>query len=132
MMPLTLVPVAQRGSLDIRTEMGPLRLRPSEIAVIPRGVRFHVSVVEGPIRGYIAETFLNHFELPELGIVGSSGLANPRDFQIPRLQPYTPGPDTEIINKYCGELFTATMKGTVFTVVGWHGTSFPFKYDLGK
>jgi homogentisate 1,2-dioxygenase len=124
--------VAQRGVIDIKTEMGPIRLRPNEIAVIPRGVRFHVSVVEGPIRGYAVETFMNHFELPELGIIGASGLANARDFQIPRLQPYTPGPDTEIINKYCGELFSATMKGSVFNVIGWHGTSFPFKYDLGK
>ncbi|KAH7154776.1 Homogentisate 1,2-dioxygenase [Fusarium sp. MPI-SDFR-AT-0072] len=118
--------------LDIRTEMGPMRLRPGEIAVVPRGIRFHVSIVERPIRGYVVETFMNHFELPELGIIGSSGLANTRDFQIPRLQEYKPGPDTEIINKYCGELFSATMKGTVFNVIGWHGTSFPFKYDLGK
>ncbi|GKU08089.1 homogentisate -dioxygenase [Fusarium langsethiae] len=124
--------VAQRGSVDIKTEMGPMRLRRGEIAVIPRAIRFHVAVVEGPIRGYIVETFMNHFELPELGILGSSGLANARDFQIPQLQPYQPGPDTEIIQKYCGELFSTTMKGSVFNVIGWHGTFFPFKYDLGK
>ncbi|KIV88143.1 homogentisate 1,2-dioxygenase [Exophiala mesophila] len=124
--------VPQRGCIDLQTEMGPMRLRPGEIAVIPRGVRFHVSIVAGPIRGYVLETFINHFELPELGAIGSWGLANPRDFQVPRLQSYKPGADTKIINKYCGNLFSATMKGTVFNVIGWHGTSFPYKYDLGK
>lgn len=124
--------VAQQGSLDIMTEMGPMRVRPCEIAVIPRGIRFHVSLVDGPIRGFALETFIGHFELPELGPIGSSGLANARDFQIPQLQPYKPGPDTDIINKYCGELFSTTMKGSVFNVVGWHGSTFPFKYDLGK
>lgn len=114
------------------TEMGPMRVRPCEIAVIPRGIRFHVSLVDGPIRGFALETFIGHFELPELGPIGSSGLANARDFQIPQLQPYKPGPDTDIINKYCGELFSTTMKGSVFNVVGWHGSTFPFKYDLGK
>ena len=59
--------------------MGPIRLRPSEIAAIPRGVRFHVSVVQGPIRGYMLETSMAHFELPELGVVGSGGLVNPRE-----------------------------------------------------
>lgn len=125
--------MAEKGSIDVKTEMGPLRLRPGELAVIPRGVRFHVSLVEGPARGYIVETFVDHFELPELGIIGSVGLANARDFQIVKLQqPYKPGPDTEIINKFCGKLFTATMKGTVFNIIGWHGTFYPYKYDMGK
>jgi homogentisate 1,2-dioxygenase len=36
--------------------MGWLRVNPIEIAVIPRGIKFRV-IVDGPSRGYIAETF---------------------------------------------------------------------------
>ncbi|KAF2187556.1 RmlC-like cupin, partial [Zopfia rhizophila CBS 207.26] len=122
----------QRGSIDVKTELGPLRVRASEFAVIPRGIRFHVSLVGGPANGWVVETFMNHFELPELGILGSSGLASPRDFLVPRLQPYTPGPDTQIINKYCGNLFSTTYKGTIFNIIAWHGTYFPYKYDMGR
>jgi homogentisate 1,2-dioxygenase len=31
----------------------------------------------------IHEIFRAHFELPELGLIGSNGLAHPRDFEVP-------------------------------------------------
>jgi homogentisate 1,2-dioxygenase len=31
----------------------------------------------------IHEIFGSHFELPELGPIGSNGLAHPRDFEVP-------------------------------------------------
>ena len=34
-------------------------------------------------RGYVLEVFKGHFELPNLGPIGSNGLANPRDFLTP-------------------------------------------------
>ena len=111
--------------------MGPMRVRPNEIAVIPRGIRFHVAVINGPVRGYVVEVFIGHFELPELGPLGSCGLANARDFEVPLLQPYKPGPDTKIFNKFNGRIYSTTFKGTVFNVIAWHGSFFPFKYDLG-
>ncbi|KAJ4177675.1 hypothetical protein NW767_015055 [Fusarium falciforme] len=124
--------IAQHGAIDITTEMGPMRVRPNEIAVIPRGIRFHVAVVDGPVRGYVVEVFIGHFELPELGPLGSCGLANARDFEVPLLQPHKPGPDTKIFNKFNGRIYSTTFKGTVFNVIAWHGSFFPFKYDLGK
>ena len=54
-------------------------VRPREIVVIPRGVKYSVECKEA-IRGYIAEVFKGHFRLPELGPIGANGLANPRDF----------------------------------------------------
>ncbi|KAH7210795.1 RmlC-like cupin domain-containing protein [Fusarium redolens] len=102
---LCLVP--QKGSIDIKTEIGPIRLRPGEIAVIPYAVRFYIAVVKGPICRYIVETFINHFKLPELEIINSSGL------------------------KYCSKLFSTIIKENIFNIVGLHGTFFLFKYDLG-
>ncbi|KAF7542800.1 hypothetical protein G7046_g10111 [Stylonectria norvegica] len=75
--------VAQEGSLDIRTEFGWLLVRPMEICVIPRGVKYQVLLPSGPARGYALELYQGHFNLPELGPIGSNGLANARDFQSP-------------------------------------------------
>ena len=48
--------VPQTGALEVTTELGKLMVRANEIAVIPRGMRHHVKVVEGGIcRGYICE-----------------------------------------------------------------------------
>ena len=61
------------------TEFGLLTVKPREIIVIPRGIKFTLECTT-PIRGYIAEVFKGHFKLPELGPIGANGLANPRDF----------------------------------------------------
>ena len=47
----------QQGRLRIATELGVIGLEPQEIAVIPRGVRFRVELLDGTARGYIAENF---------------------------------------------------------------------------
>jgi homogentisate 1,2-dioxygenase len=39
-----------------------------------------------PARGYICELFEGHFQLLVLGAIGSTGLANVRDFQVPVAQ----------------------------------------------
>jgi homogentisate 1,2-dioxygenase len=38
--------------------------------VVPRGVRFNVSLMDGPARGYVLEVFQGHFVLPDLGPIG--------------------------------------------------------------
>ncbi|KAF8536388.1 homogentisate 1,2-dioxygenase [Trichophaea hybrida] len=127
--------VPQSGDLDIRTELGCLYVRPSEIIVIPRGIRFHVKLPTGAARGYILETYTaQHFELPELGPIGSNGLANARDFQIPTAA-YLDPPELvahSVVAKFGGSLFSATQDHSAFDVVAWHGNYYPFKYDLGR
>ena len=123
--------VAQAGVLDIRTEMGNLLLRPCEIAIIPRGVYYHVAVHNGPVRGYVLEVFSGHFDLPELGPIGSCGLANVRDFEIPRASRLESIEDTELFSKFNGIVHKTQFRGSIFNVLGWHGTYYPFKYDLG-
>lgn len=56
----------QQGDLYITTEFGKLHAKPTEIVVIPRGIKFKVEVV-GYTRGYVCEIFKGHFQLPELG-----------------------------------------------------------------
>ncbi|KAK3332253.1 homogentisate 1,2-dioxygenase [Cercophora scortea] len=132
--------VAQDGVLDIRTELGYLLVRPMEICVVPRGIRYQVSLPAGPARGYALELYQGHFTLPELGPIGSNGLANARDFQSP-IASFTPdhgttasdGPTIYTITaKFNNTLFTTSQPHTPFDVVAWHGTYHPYKYDLGR
>src|SRR3546814_8417248 len=71
--------VPQQGRLRLATEMGQLNIEPCEIAVIPRGVRMRVELPDSLARGYMLENFGTPFRLPELGPLGSNGLANPRE-----------------------------------------------------
>jgi homogentisate 1,2-dioxygenase len=127
--------VPQHGVLDIQTELGHLLVRPNEIAVIPRGVRYRVTLPDGPVRGYILELYQGHFQLPELGPIGSNCLANARDFQAP-ISAFEEdhGGDShyEILCKFDGHLFAAKQTHTPFDVVAWHGLYYPYKYDLGR
>lgn len=71
--------------------------------MIQRGMKFKVELPDGPVRGCtlnfrttlcipdglnvhaadIQEIFGSQFELPELGPIGTHGLANARDFESP-------------------------------------------------
>ncbi|QIX02234.1 hypothetical protein AMS68_007751 [Peltaster fructicola] len=127
--------VPQHGVLDIQTELGKLLVRPNEICVIPRGVRYRVTLPAGPVRGYACELYQGHFQLPELGPIGSNGLANARDFQAP-VAHFEEDHDHRNIHrltcKFAGQLFVATQTHTPFDVVAWHGNYYPYKYDLGR
>ncbi|KAN0081819.1 Homogentisate 1,2-dioxygenase [Elaphomyces granulatus] len=126
--------VPQHGVLDVQTELGKLLVRPNEICVIPRGIRYRVSLPSGPVRGYICELYQGHFQLPELGPMGSNGLANARDFQAPVAAFVDDEQPSEytIISKFNNALFSARQDHTPFDVVAWHGNYYPYKYDLGR
>lgn len=114
--------VPQHGVLDIQTELGYLLVRPNEFAVIPRGVRYRVVLPHGPVRGYILELYQGHFQLPELGPIGSNGLANARDFQAPVAafdDDEATSPTWTLLSKFDGQLFAATQHHTPFDVVAW-------------
>ncbi|XHS76335.1 homogentisate 1,2-dioxygenase [Burkholderiaceae bacterium UC74_6] len=120
--------VPQQGALRLTTELGLLDVKPGEIALIPRGMAFKVTVA-GPSRGYICENYGAAFRLPELGPIGSNGLANARDFLAP-VAAFEDSPGAyEIVKKFGGRLWTARQNHTPFNVVAWHGNLVPCKYD---
>ncbi len=124
--------VPQHGRLVITTEMGVLDVAPGEIALLPRGVAFKVGLLDGPSRGYVCENHGAHFRLPELGPIGSNGLANARDFQAP-LAAYEDTPGAyELIKKFNGRLGRAPLAHSPFNVVAWHGNLAPVKYDTAN
>lgn len=120
--------VPQDGGLRLVTEMGILHVRPGEVALIPRGVGFRVELTGAQARGYVCENYGAAFRLPELGPIGSNGLANPRDFLAP-VAAHEPDVEHEIIRKQGGTLWRNRQAGTPFNVVAWHGNLTPMKYD---
>lgn len=124
--------VPQQGRLVITTEMGVLDVRPGEIALLPRGLAFRVALPDGPSRGYICENYGAHFRLPELGPIGSNGLANARDFIAPSAAFESDAGDYEIVKKFAGRFWCASMKQSPFNVVAWHGNLAPVKYDTAN
>ncbi|WP_162434084.1 homogentisate 1,2-dioxygenase [Pseudoxanthomonas koreensis] len=127
---LLLVP--QLGRLRIATEMGVLEVEPQQIAVVPRGVRFRVELPDGPSRGYVLENFGAPLRLPELGPIGSNGLANPRDFETPVAAYEDVEGAFELVAKFQGHLWRADIGHSPLDVVGWHGNCAPYRYDLRR
>lgn len=124
--------VPQQGALRIATELGVLDVAPQEIAVIPRGIRFRVELPEGASRGYVCENFGAMLRLPDLGPIGANGLANPRDFLTPQAAYEDLDGDFELIAKFQGHLWRASIGHSPLDVVGWHGNYAPYKYDLRR
>lgn len=124
--------VPQLGALVIATELGTLRIEPQEIAVIPRGVRFQVRLEGDAARGYVCENYGALLRLPDLGVIGSNGLANPRDFQTPVACYEDREGDFELVAKFQGRLWRADIGHSPLDVVAWHGNYAPYKYDLRR
>jgi homogentisate 1,2-dioxygenase len=124
--------VAQLGRLVIFTELGRIELKPGEICVLPRGLKFRVELEEAEARGYICENYGQQFRLPDLGPIGANGLANPRDFLTPVAAYEDIGDDFEVIAKYGGRLWASAIDHSPLNVVGWHGNYAPYKYDLAN
>ena len=124
--------VPQQGRLRIFTELGVLDVKPLEIAVIPRGIRFKVELPDGEARGYVAENFGAPLRLPELGPIGSNALANARDFLAPVAAYEDLEGKFELLGKFQGRLWSAEIGHSPLDVVGWHGNHAPYKYDLSR
>jgi len=124
--------VPQQGRLHIETELGVLDLEPQEIALVPRGIRFRVALPDGPSRGYVCENFGAFLRIPDLGPIGSNGLANPRDFLAPNAAYEDVEGEFELVAKFQGHLWRADIGHSPLDVVAWHGNHAPCKYDLRR
>ena len=124
--------VPQQGRLRITTELGRLEAKPGEIALVPRGLAMRVDLPDGPSRGYVAENYGAFFRLPELGPIGSNGLANARDFLAPVAAFEDASGPVEVIRKFGGRLWRNTQSATPFNVVAWHGNLVPLTYDTAR
>ncbi len=124
--------VPEQGGLRLVTEFGRLDVGPGWCATIPRGVRFRLELAGGPARGYVCENYGALFRLPELGPIGSNGLANPRDFETPLAAFEDVQRPTRVVQKFQGRLYETTLPASPLDVVAWHGNLAPYRYDLSR
>ncbi len=127
-----MVIIPRQGAIELQTELGRLGVAPGSIAIVPRGLKFRVQLLEGESFGYVAENYGVPFRLPELGPIGSNGLANPRDFEAPVAWFEDRDEPTEVIQKSLGNLWTTMLDHFPLDVVAWHGNYAPCRYDLSR
>jgi homogentisate 1,2-dioxygenase len=123
--------VPQQGAVLLATELGRLEVKPGEVAIVPRGVKFRVEV-QGATRGYLCENYGAHFRLPELGPIGSQGLAQRRDFLAPVAAYEDKAGRCQVVAKFLGGLWATELRHSPLDVVAWHGNYTPYKYDLAR
>jgi homogentisate 1,2-dioxygenase len=95
-------------------------------------VRFRVNLPDGAARGYLTENHGAVFRLPDLGPIGSNGLANPRDFETPQAWFEDRDEPVQLVQKYLGHLWATQLDHSPLDVVGWHGNLAPWRYDLSQ
>jgi homogentisate 1,2-dioxygenase len=123
--------VPQQGALLLVTELGRLEVAPGEVAAVPRGMKFRVEVA-GATRGYLCENYGVPFRLPELGPIGSQGLAQRRDFLAPVAAYEDRRGKCQVVAKLMGGLWASDYAHSPLDVVAWHGNYVPYKYDLAR
>jgi homogentisate 1,2-dioxygenase len=125
---MLLIPYA--GSLLVVTELGILEVAVGEFALIPRGMKFRVDLLHGQARGVVCENYGVPFVLPELGPIGSHGLANAIDFKAPVAAFEEVTGTVELVQKFCGNLWRTALDHSPFDVVAWRGNWTPLKYSM--
>ncbi len=120
----------EMGRLLIFTELGRIEVGPGDIALVPRGMKFKVEMLEGPARGYVCENYGAKFALPERGPIGANCLANSRDFKTPVAAYEEKDTPCRLHVKWCGQFHVAEIGHSPLDVVAWHGNYAPYKYDL--
>ena len=118
------------GALRLHTEFGLLEISPGMIAVIPRGVRFKVELLNPAAGGYVCENSGSPLTLPQLGPIGANGLANPRHFLYPKAAFEEISGEISLISKYQQHWWIARSNHSPLNVVAWHGNYAPYCYDL--
>jgi homogentisate 1,2-dioxygenase len=122
--------VPYQGKIRLRTEFGLLEIAPGMIAVIPRGVKFKVELMESSAAGYLCENAGTPLTLPQLGVIGANGLASPRHFLYPKAAFEEPRNNVSLICKYQQNWWIARSDHSPLDVVAWHGNYAPYSYDL--
>lgn len=124
--------IPQEGGLRVVTELGILEVVPGELAIVPRGMKMRVDLVDAQARGWVCENYGVPFQLPELGLLGSHGQANAWDFDVPVAAFEDREVDTLVVHKLAGHMWEGAMDHSPFDVVGWRGNWMPVKFDMAK
>lgn len=122
----------QLGAIRVMTEFGLIEAAPGEVVLLPRGMKFRIDPIDGYARGFVAENYGQPFGLPDLGLLGSHGLANAIDFHVPVAAFEDSNEQVEYVHKFAGQLWTTVLGHSPFDVVAWRGNLAPSKFDMRR
>ncbi len=124
--------VPQQGDILVVTEMGRLDVAPGEFVMIPKGMKIRVELPGEASRGLICENYGLPLVLPELGLIGSHGLANAIDFRAPVAAFEDDDSPVQLVQKFAGNLWATEIDHSPFDVVAWRGNWAPAKYNMQR
>jgi homogentisate 1,2-dioxygenase len=122
--------IPYEGSIRLKTELGALEISPGHIAVIPRGIKFKVELLDSYAGGYLCENAAAPLKLPDHGLIGANSLAHPRHFIYPTAAFEDVQGEVALICKSGDAWWQATSQHSPLNVVAWHGNYAPYSYDL--
>jgi homogentisate 1,2-dioxygenase len=95
-------------------------------------MKIRVELPGASSRGFVCENFGLPFVLPELGVIGSHGLANAIDFHAPMAAFEDDDSPVQLVHKFAGKLWSTELDHSPFDVVAWRGNWTPAKYDMRR
>lgn len=117
------------GTGVLATEYGPLRYRPGDYLVLPRGTTFRFEPAE-PTDALVLESRAGLFELPDRGLLGRHALFDPAVIEVPEPDPVDEAGEFTIAVKRTGDTTLVTYPFHPCDVVGWKGDLAPMRLNV--
>jgi homogentisate 1,2-dioxygenase len=114
----------------LATEYGPLRYRPGDHLVIPRGTTFRFEPAE-PTHLLTVEAHGSAYRLPDRGMLGRHALFDPGVLEVPEPDPVA-GLDghIDVVVRRGGQDTVVTYPFHPFDVIGWKGDVAPVRLNV--
>lgn len=117
------------GAGLLRTEYGPLRYRPGDYLLLPRGTTFRFEV-DGPATLLAVEAVRSRYTLPDRGLLGRHALFDPALIEVPEAEAVDEAGDFSVIVKRGGRGTTVRYPFHPCDVVGWKGDVAPMRLNV--
>ena len=118
-----------RGEGVLETEYGPLRYRPGDYLVVPRGTTHRV-VATAATRLLAVEALGGSIGLPDRGLLGRHALFDPAVVEVPEPDPHDEAGTFEVRVLRAGAITTVRYPFHPLDVVGWKGDLAPLRVNV--
>jgi homogentisate 1,2-dioxygenase len=117
------------GQGSLRTEYGPLRYRPGDQLVVPRGTTYRFEP-DSPTDLLVVEAQESRFSLPDRGLLGRHAFFDPAMIEVPEPEAVDEEGDFVVVVKRQGHDTRLTYPFHPCDVVGWKGDVAPMRINV--
>ncbi|WCO65704.1 homogentisate 1,2-dioxygenase [Iamia majanohamensis] len=118
-----------RGEGTLRTEYGPLRYRPGDYLVVPRGTTHRVEPAT-PTTLLVVTALGSRFRLPDRGLLGRHALFDPAVVEVPEAEAVEEDGDFTVVVRRGGADTLVHYPFHPCDVVGWKGDLAPLRLPV--